>query len=87
MCLKAAVLKTQRQKHKLDLQTGECIVDRLILQRAFDCVRETAWTMDQENMNQNPMSTEECNTGVIKNSTKGFVHIIQERSSQKIKNL
>jgi hypothetical protein len=48
MSLKAAALKTQRQKHKLDLQTGERIVDRLILQRAFDRVRETAWSMDEE---------------------------------------
>jgi hypothetical protein len=85
MCLKAAALKTQQQKHKLDLQTGERIVDHLILQHAFDCVRETAWTMDQENKKQSPMSTEECNNGVIKNSTKGFVHLIQEHLSKKNK--
>jgi hypothetical protein len=85
MCLKAAALKTQRQKHKLDLQTGERIVDRLILQRAFDRVRETAWSMDEDNKKQSTMST--CNSikGVIKNSTKGFVHIIQERASKRNK--
>jgi hypothetical protein len=48
MAIKAAALKTQRQKHRIDLQTGEHIVDRLILQRAFDCVCETARNMDKE---------------------------------------
>jgi hypothetical protein len=35
MAIKAVALKTQQQKHKIDLQTGEHIVDPLILQRAF----------------------------------------------------
>jgi hypothetical protein len=54
MCLKPAALKTQRQKHKLNLQTGERIVDHLILQRAFDRVQETAWSMDEEEKNTTP---------------------------------
>jgi hypothetical protein len=48
MAIKAAALKTQQQKHRIDLQTGERIMDRLILQRAFDRVRKTAWNMDKE---------------------------------------
>jgi hypothetical protein len=48
MAIKAAALKTQRQKHRIDLHTGERIVDRLILQGAFDHVRKTVWNMDKE---------------------------------------
>jgi hypothetical protein len=85
MSLKAAALKTQRQKHKLDLQTGERIVDRLILQRAFDRVQETAWNMDRQDMtNQSSiMSPNENEHGIIKNSSKGLIQINQERPSKK----
>lgn len=83
MSLKAAALKTQRQKHKLDLQTGERIVDRLILQRAFDRVRQTAYNMDQELLSSNTLENTDSipSTGIIQNSTKGVVHITQPRPS------
>jgi hypothetical protein len=87
MAIKAAGLKTQRQKHRIDLQTGECIVDRLILQHAFDCVHETAWNMDKEVLERELHDTD--NNGifdeqeVVENATKGFVVMTQERVSNK----
>jgi hypothetical protein len=90
MAIKAAALKTQRQKHRIDLQTGERIVDRLILQRAFDRVRETAWNMDKEVLEKELQYTD--NNGiyvnlpeqeVVQNATKGFVVMTQERVSNK----
>jgi hypothetical protein len=84
-------LKTQQQKHRIDLQTGERIVDHLILQRAFDRVRETAWNMDKEVLERELQYTD--NNGifdvnipeqeVVQNATKGFVVMTQERVSKK----
>lgn len=78
--VKAAALKTQRQKQKLDLQTGERIVDRLILQRAFDRVKETVWNMDQD-LKDN-MDVQDA-AGVIINSTKGTIQMRQSRITNK----
>jgi hypothetical protein len=86
MRIKAAAKKTQLQKHKIDLQTGERIVDRLILQRAFDRVRETVWKMDQELLEKERREAEGENDmdmvpeGVVRNSTKGNVEMKQERT-------
>jgi hypothetical protein len=63
MAIKAAALKTQQQKHKIDLQTGESFEDRLILQHAFDRVRETVWTMDKEVLEKDLHDTD--NNGVF----------------------
>jgi hypothetical protein len=79
MAIKAAALKTQRQKHKIDLQTGERIVDRLILQRAFDRVGETVWKMDQDET----AMTDTKEHGLVKNATKGFIVITQEQMANK----
>ena len=81
--IKAAAKKTQQRKHKIDLQTGERIVDRLILQRAFDRVRETVWNMDQTALqgSLNDMETE----GVVLNATKGTVEMTQKKNPQKRK--
>jgi hypothetical protein len=91
MAIKAAALKTQQQKHKIDLQTGERIVNRLILQRAFDCVRNTVWNMDKDVLEKELHDTD--NNGifdvnipeqeVVQNATKGFVVMTQERVSNK----
>ena len=86
--IKAAAKKTQMQKNKIDLQTGERIVDRIILQRAFDRVRETVRNMDQELLGE-----EECEAdtgiddpgGIVKNATKGRVEMKQERHPNKRK--
>jgi hypothetical protein len=91
MAIKAAALKTQRQKHKIDLQTGERIVDRLILQRAYDRVTETVWNMDQEvrEIEQNEagintsLEVTEPTQEVVQNATKGFVVMTQERMTNK----
>lgn len=82
MSIKAAAKKTQMQKHKIDLQTGERIVDRLILQRAFDRVRETARHMDEE-LQQKELVNEESERdpgGIVHNATKGCVMIKQEKT-------
>jgi hypothetical protein len=84
MAIKAAALKTQRQKHKIDLQTGEHSVDRLILQCAFDRVGETVWNMDQEQIgikdNGVPITEKH---GLVKNATKGCIIITQEKMPNK----
>jgi len=36
ICIKKAAKHTQLQPHKLDLQTGECIMDHPILQCTYD---------------------------------------------------
>jgi hypothetical protein len=69
MAIKADALKTQQQKHKIDLQTGECIVDRLILQRAFDWVGETVWNMDQDEIAMKVTKEH----GLVRNATKGLL--------------
>jgi hypothetical protein len=84
MAIKAAALKTQRQKHKIDLQTGEHIVDRLILQRAFDCVTKTIYKMDQElKESRNQDADINCLLGVVTNATKGFIRMTQEQMGNK----
>jgi hypothetical protein len=85
MAIEAAALKTQRQKHKLDLQTGERIVDRLILQHVFDHVCKTVWNMDKEVLEKELHDTD--NNGIfdvnipeqemVQNATKGFVVMTQ----------
>ena len=83
--IKAAAKKTQMQKHKIDLQTGERIVDRLILQRAFDRVHETVRQMDQEILEKELMEDAmEIDTGgIIFNATKGTVLMIQGKTSRR----
>ena len=80
--IKSAAKKTQMQKHKIDLQTGERIVDRLILQRAFDRVRETVRQMDQaiedENLLDGAMDID--TGGIVFNATKGTIIMIQEKN-------
>jgi hypothetical protein len=86
--IKAAAKKTQLKKNKIDLQTGERIVDRLILQRAFDRVCETVWNMDQELLEQERQdadvngnfSDNNDNQGVVKNATKGIVQMTHSRN-------
>jgi len=46
--IKKAAEHTQLQPCRLDLQTGERIVDRLIIQRAYDRVHETVQKLDKE---------------------------------------
>ena len=74
--IKNAAKKTQLQKHKIDLQTGERIVDRLILQRAFDRVNQTVRAMDEALLNEN----DDMVTGVIKNATKGTLIMQQDQT-------
>jgi hypothetical protein len=91
MAIKAAALKTQRQKHRIDLQTGESIADQLILQHAFDRVCKTVWNMDKEVLEKELHDTD--NNGifdvsipeqaVVQNATKDFVVMTQERVSNK----
>lgn len=85
--IKNAAKKTQMNRHKIDLQTGERIVDRLILQRAFDRVNETAWHLDQELVHNERLGAdtdgiyEPVNKeGVVKNASKG--HVIMCEQSQ-----
>jgi hypothetical protein len=41
--IKHAAMKTQMCKKKLDFQTGERVVERLVIQRAYDFVKEGRW--------------------------------------------
>jgi hypothetical protein len=85
--IKNAAKKTQMQKHKIDLQTGERIVDRIILQRAFDRVKETVYHMDQELSHVESLASATAGTpvekmttdGLVKNASKGMVHLTQEQ--------
>jgi hypothetical protein len=97
MAIKAAALKTQQQKHQIDLQTGEHIVDGLILEHAFDCVCQTVWNMDKEVLKKELYDTDNNgifdvnipdqevvqNEEVVQNATKGFVVMTQEQVSNK----
>lgn len=88
--IKNAAKKTQRRKHKLDLQTGERIVDRLILQRAFDRVQETVRELDEAILKEAEEQEREANDpnhvrdsswgtdGLVKNSTKGYMLMSQD---------
>ena len=85
--IKSAAKKTQMQKHKIDLQTGERIVDRLILQRAFDRVRETVRQMDQaiEDKDLLDGAMDIDTGGIVFNATKGTVVMIQAKNSDQNK--
>ena len=83
--LKNAAKKTQRQKQRLDLQTGERIADRLVLQRAFDRVQETVREMDEASAKELAELEREANDPnwvcdsswpedcLVQNATKGYV--------------
>jgi hypothetical protein len=83
---KNAAKKTQMQKRKIDLQTGERIVDRLILQRAYDRVRETVREMDEALEHHERLDADtngiddtiEDDNGVVRNATKGTVEMVQD---------
>jgi hypothetical protein len=78
---KKASKKTQMQRLKIDLQTGERIVDRLILQRAFDRVHETVWHMDRDLATVADDDPEEGWSSLVKNATKGVV-IMEQAQTQ-----
>ena len=82
--IKDAAKKNQMQKHKIDLQTGERIVDRLILQRAFDRVNETVVAMDEEldyleSLEAGTEANENLPNGVVANASKGTVTLAQRQ--------
>jgi hypothetical protein len=76
--IKNAAKKTQMNKHKIDLQTGERIVDRLILQRAYDRVNETVQAMDEDAEDTEQLQEQ---PGVVKNASKGCI-IMEESDIQ-----
>jgi hypothetical protein len=88
--IKKAAKKTQMQKHKIDLQTGERIVDRIILQRSFDRVKETVYNMDQDLEHAERLDADtgeilnspQKGDGLVRNATKGTVCISQKLVAQ-----
>ena len=87
--IKKASKRTQLQKHKMDLQTGERIADRLVLQRAFDRVAETVQSLDKEELllaaeavDPNGVGDDpNLLNGLVKNATKGYVHMRRKISA------
>jgi hypothetical protein len=81
--IKKAAKRTQLQKHKFDLQTGERIADRLVLQRAFDRVSQAVQALDKEEELRLQREAEDpngvfedltqCHDGLVRNATKGKV--------------
>jgi hypothetical protein len=89
--IKKASKKTQMRRDRIDLQTGGRIVDRLILQRAFDRVDQTVIKMDEALLKQQKELEREANDpngvrdydlstadGLVHNATKGYVYMSQD---------
>jgi hypothetical protein len=54
--IKHAAMKTQKCKKKLDIQTGERVMERLVIQRAFDFVKESVWEPPKPIKKTSPIS-------------------------------
>jgi Plavaka transposase len=71
--IKNAAKKTQMCKKKLDLQTGERVMERLVIQRAYDYIKERIWE---------PTKTPKKTSPVLNASKATYVFQIDETTGR-----
>ena len=76
LLVKQAAKKTQMHKHTIDLQTGERIVDRIIVQWVYDRMNKTLCTLDAATDVDTPKESDDGFTM----ATKGHVVMIQDQT-------